>query len=83
MILVLRETGLGKAFFGGVAQPEPLRNILRQVSDACKKLLHKIFPIYFSSFKFHKYLQSYYYFFDFIHLFLLNLHFFTHLLLLK
>ena len=28
---VLRETGLGKSFFGGVAQPEPLRNILRQV----------------------------------------------------
>ena len=30
-ITVLRETGLGKSFFGGVAQPEPLRNILRQV----------------------------------------------------
>ena len=30
---VLRETGLGKSFFGGVAQPEPLRNILRQVDN--------------------------------------------------
>ena len=35
LFAVLRETGLGKSFFGGVAQPEPLRNILRQVPDAC------------------------------------------------
>lgn len=35
MFAVLRETGLGKSFFGGVAQPEPLRNILRQVPNAC------------------------------------------------
>jgi pimeloyl-ACP methyl ester carboxylesterase len=27
---VLRETGIGKSFFGGIAQAEPLRNVLRQ-----------------------------------------------------
>ena len=70
MILVLRETGLGKAFFSGVAQPEPLRNILRQVNDAFKKLLHNLFPINFSSFECHKFLSSIsHIYFTFIHLF--------------